>query len=131
MVGGAAKDVGWFWDTTGTNVFKEALEVCLSIGVQIKLEASYLGNVLLLSEKPPGVDWIHAEIDVIRVGVKVSEPSLIFDCGGFGGSGEALLNVAAFAGNGQDGNVVVVVVEPLEVASGDSGDGLEWQIWLI
>lgn len=47
------------------------------------------------------------------------EPGLVFDGRRLGGGGEALLDGAALARDGQDGDVVVVVVKPLEVAGGD------------
>ena len=119
MVRRAAKDVGGFWDAVGADVVKEALEVGLSICVQIELEAPDPGDVLFLPEEALGVDWIDAEIDIVGVRVEVSEPRLVFDGGRLGGGREALLDVAGLARDGEDGNVVVVVVKALEVAGSD------------
>ena len=111
------------WAGLGTrpaaNVFEEALEVGVSICVQIELEAPDLGDVLFLPEEALRVDRIDAKIDVVGVRIEVPEPSLVFEGGRLGGGREALLDGAAFARDGQDGNVVVVVVKTLEVAGSD------------
>ena len=124
MVGRAAQHVCGLGDAAGADVLEEALEVGLSVCVQIELQAADLGDVLFLSEAALGVDRVDAEIDIVGVGVEVSEPALVFDGRRLGGGREALLDGAAFARNGQDGDVVVVVVEPLQVSGGDGSGRL-------
>lgn len=124
VVRGAAEHVRRLRDACGGDVIEEALEVGLSVCVQIELEAPDLGDILLLSEKARGVDRIDAEIDVVGVDVQVPEPALVFDGRRLGGGREALLDGTVLARNGQDGDVVVVVVKPLEVSGGDGGCAL-------
>jgi hypothetical protein len=124
VVRGAAEDVGRLREPAPGDVVEEALQVGLSVCVHIELEAADLGDVLLLPETTMGVDGIDAEIDVVGVGVEVPEPALVLDGGRLGGGREALEDVTALSRNGQDGDVVVVVVQPLEVSSGDGGRAL-------
>jgi len=124
VVRGAAEHVCRLRDTCGSDIVEQALQIVLSVCVQIELQAPDLGDILLLSQEPGGIDRIDAEIDIVGVGVQVPEPALVVDGRRLGDGRKALLDGAALARDGQNGDVVVVVVKPLEVSGGDGGCAL-------